>query len=88
MHVRPYVRCRARWRNRHRPLHLLLPCGRTGKRHSNDSLLAPMMCVCVLALLTGNQWFTFNDHRVELASKADVLAAKAYLLFYIVRTLA
>lgn len=38
--------------------------------------------------LTRDQWFTFNDHRVELASKADVLAAKAYLLFYIVRTLA
>lgn len=40
------------------------------------------------AWLTKHQWFTFNDHRVELASKADVLAAKAYLLFYIVRTLA
>ncbi|KAF3763696.1 hypothetical protein M406DRAFT_84461 [Cryphonectria parasitica EP155] len=36
----------------------------------------------------GDQWFTFNDHRVEMASKSDVLGAKAYLLFYIVRTLA
>ncbi|KAL1848137.1 hypothetical protein Daus18300_013698 [Diaporthe australafricana] len=42
------------------------------------------ICYCRV----GEQWFTFNDHRVELASKADVLAAKAYLLFYIVRTLA
>lgn len=38
--------------------------------------------------LTSQQWFTFNDHRVELASKSDVLGAKAYLLFYIVRNLA
>lgn len=38
-------------------------------------------------MLTWTQWFTFNDHRVELASKSDVLGAKAYLLFYIVRTL-
>ncbi|CAN8105013.1 unnamed protein product [Discula destructiva] len=35
----------------------------------------------------GEQWFTFNDHRVELASKSDVLGAKAYLLFYCVRAL-
>lgn len=33
------------------------------------------------------QWFVFNDHKVELASKSEVLNAKAYLLFYIVRYL-
>ncbi|ROW07425.1 hypothetical protein VMCG_03682 [Cytospora schulzeri] len=42
------------------------------------------ICYCRV----GDKWFTFNDHRVELASKADVLGAKPYLLFYIVRTLA
>ncbi|KAK4452067.1 ubiquitin carboxyl-terminal hydrolase [Podospora aff. communis PSN243] len=36
----------------------------------------------------GGQWFAFNDHKVELASISDVLGARAYLLFYIVRTLA
>ncbi|KAJ9165174.1 Ubiquitinyl hydrolase 1 [Coniochaeta hoffmannii] len=36
----------------------------------------------------GDQWFAFNDHRVELAKKSDVLGAKAYLLFYIVRSIA
>lgn len=35
----------------------------------------------------GDQWFAFNDHRVELATKSDVLGARAYLLFYIVRYL-
>lgn len=35
-----------------------------------------------------DQWFKFNDHKVELASKSDVLGAQAYLLFYIVRSLA
>lgn len=30
----------------------------------------------------------FNDHKVEVASKSDVLNAQAYLLFYIVRSLA
>ncbi|KAM7221523.1 ubiquitin carboxyl-terminal hydrolase [Rhypophila decipiens] len=35
----------------------------------------------------GDQWFTFNDHKVELAQKSDVLGARAYLLFYIVRSL-
>lgn len=35
----------------------------------------------------GDQWFAFNDHKVELAQKSDVLNAKAYLLFYIVRSL-
>jgi ubiquitin carboxyl-terminal hydrolase 22/27/51 len=33
------------------------------------------------------QWFAFNDHRVELAQKSDVLNAKPYLLFYVVRSL-
>ncbi|KAK8013367.1 Ubiquitin carboxyl-terminal hydrolase [Apiospora marii] len=35
----------------------------------------------------GEQWFAFNDHRVELATKSEVLSAKAYLLFYIIRSL-
>lgn len=34
----------------------------------------------------GDQWFKFNDHKVELASISDVLGAEAYLLFYIVRS--
>lgn len=33
------------------------------------------------------KWFAFNDHRVELATKSEVLNAKAYLLFYIIRSL-
>ena len=33
------------------------------------------------------QWFVFNDHKVELAQKSDVLNSKAYLLFYVVRSL-
>lgn len=33
------------------------------------------------------QWFAFNDHKVEMASKSEVLSAKAYLLFYIIRSL-
>jgi ubiquitin carboxyl-terminal hydrolase 22/27/51 len=36
----------------------------------------------------GDQWFAFNDHKVELATKSDVLGARAYLLFYIIRSLA
>ncbi|KAK0713800.1 ubiquitin carboxyl-terminal hydrolase-like protein [Lasiosphaeria miniovina] len=36
----------------------------------------------------GDQWFAFNDHKVELAAKSDVLGARAYLLFYIIRSLA
>ncbi|KAJ6439960.1 ubiquitin carboxyl-terminal hydrolase 2 [Purpureocillium lavendulum] len=36
----------------------------------------------------GDQWFKFNDHKVELASISDVLGAQAYLLFYIIRSLA
>ncbi|RCI11478.1 hypothetical protein L249_7415 [Ophiocordyceps polyrhachis-furcata BCC 54312] len=35
----------------------------------------------------GDQWFKFNDHKVELASVSDVLGAQAYLLFYIIRFL-
>jgi ubiquitin carboxyl-terminal hydrolase 22/27/51 len=35
-----------------------------------------------------DQWFVFNDHKVELATKSDVLGANAYLLFYIIRSLA
>ncbi|KAI1847705.1 hypothetical protein JX265_009134 [Neoarthrinium moseri] len=36
----------------------------------------------------GEQWFAFNDHRVELATKSEVLNSKPYLLFYIIRSLA
>ncbi|KXJ90647.1 ubiquitin carboxyl-terminal hydrolase [Microdochium bolleyi] len=35
----------------------------------------------------GEQWFSFNDHKVELAKKSDVLGSRAYLLFYIIRSL-
>ncbi|RDA89842.1 hypothetical protein CP533_0416 [Ophiocordyceps camponoti-saundersi (nom. inval.)] len=35
----------------------------------------------------GDQWFKFNDHKVEMASVSDVLGAQAYLLFYIIRFL-
>lgn len=34
------------------------------------------------------QWFKFNDHKVELATISEVLGAQAYLLFYIIRSLA
>lgn len=34
------------------------------------------------------QWFKFNDHKVELASVSEVLGSQAYLLFYIIRSLA
>lgn len=37
---------------------------------------------------THSQWFKFNDHKVELASLSEVLSAQAYLLFYIIRSLA
>ncbi|KAG0647155.1 Ubiquitin-specific-processing protease 8 [Hyphodiscus hymeniophilus] len=36
----------------------------------------------------GNQWFRFNDHNVTLASKSDVLQTEAFLLFYVIRSLA
>lgn len=35
----------------------------------------------------GDQWFKFNDHKVEMAPKSDVLSAQPYLLFYIIRSL-
>jgi ubiquitin carboxyl-terminal hydrolase 22/27/51 len=35
----------------------------------------------------GNDWFMFDDSKVILVSEADVLAAEAYLLFYMVSTL-
>lgn len=34
------------------------------------------------------KWFKFNDHKVELAKVSEVLGAQAYLLFYIIRSLA
>jgi ubiquitin carboxyl-terminal hydrolase 22/27/51 len=33
------------------------------------------------------KWFLFDDHKVTLASESQVLAAEAFLLFYIVRSL-
>jgi ubiquitin carboxyl-terminal hydrolase 22/27/51 len=36
----------------------------------------------------GDQWFKFNDHKVEMATISEVLGAQAYLLFYIIRSLA
>jgi len=36
----------------------------------------------------GNQWFKFNDHNVTLASKSQVLNEQAFLLFYVVQSLA
>lgn len=36
----------------------------------------------------GNQWFQFDDSVVTLATERQVLAAQAYLLVYIIRTLA
>ncbi|SPO05086.1 related to ubiquitin-specific protease 22 [Cephalotrichum gorgonifer] len=35
----------------------------------------------------GEQWFKFNDHKVMLATKSEVLSSQAYLLFYCVRYL-
>ncbi|EKD14206.1 uncharacterized protein L3040_003654 [Drepanopeziza brunnea f. sp. 'multigermtubi'] len=36
----------------------------------------------------GNQWFKFNDHNVTMASKSDVLNAEAFILFYVIQSLA
>jgi len=36
----------------------------------------------------GSQWFKFNDHNVTLASKSQVLNEQAFLLFYVVQSLA
>ncbi|PVH76016.1 ubiquitin carboxyl-terminal hydrolase-like protein [Cadophora sp. DSE1049] len=36
----------------------------------------------------GNQWFKFNDHNVTLASKSDVLNSEAFILFYVIQSLA
>lgn len=43
---------------------------------------------CILANQYHLQWFKFNDHKVELASVSEVLGSQAYLLFYIIRSLA
>ena len=37
--------------------------------------------------IVGDQWFSFNDHKVEPAKTSDVLSARAYLLFYVIRSL-
>ncbi|RFU24222.1 hypothetical protein B7463_g12119, partial [Scytalidium lignicola] len=36
----------------------------------------------------GSQWFKFNDHNVTLASKSQVLNEQAFLLFYVIQSLA
>lgn len=36
----------------------------------------------------GNQWFRFNDHKVTLSSKSQVLNEQAFLLFYVIQSLA
>ncbi|RKF73022.1 putative ubiquitin carboxyl-terminal hydrolase 8 [Golovinomyces cichoracearum] len=36
----------------------------------------------------GKQWFKFNDHKVTLATKSEVLSAEAYILFYVIQSLA
>ncbi|KAL1898657.1 hypothetical protein Cpir12675_001861 [Ceratocystis pirilliformis] len=33
----------------------------------------------------GDQWFKFNDHKVQMATLSEVLSSQAYLLFYIVK---
>jgi ubiquitin carboxyl-terminal hydrolase 22/27/51 len=35
----------------------------------------------------GNDWFAFDDSKVVLVNEAEVLAAEAYLLFYMVSSL-
>ncbi|KAE8450049.1 hypothetical protein EG329_007188 [Mollisiaceae sp. DMI_Dod_QoI] len=35
-----------------------------------------------------NQWFQFDDHKVYVASTSEVLAAEAYILFYVIQSLA
>ena len=35
----------------------------------------------------GDQWLKFDDNKVMLADTKEVLAAEAYLLFYVVRNL-
>jgi ubiquitin carboxyl-terminal hydrolase 22/27/51 len=51
--------------------------------------LASCIPCCILCQLTiSYQWFKFNDHKVEVAKVSDVLGAQAYLLFYIIRSLA
>jgi ubiquitin carboxyl-terminal hydrolase 22/27/51 len=38
--------------------------------------------------LTVFQWFKFNDHKVTTATKSQVLAEEAFLLFYVIQSLA
>ena len=35
-----------------------------------------------------SKWFKFNDHSVTLASKSQVLNEEAFLLFYVIQSLA
>jgi ubiquitin carboxyl-terminal hydrolase 22/27/51 len=39
-------------------------------------------------MLTILQWFKFNDHKVTVASKSQVLNEEAFLLFYVIQSLA
>jgi hypothetical protein len=41
----------------------------------------------ILTLLVNYKWFQFDDSMVTLATEKQVLAAQAYLLVYIIRTL-
>ena len=38
--------------------------------------------------LNGEQWFKYDDQKVTIASEREVMAADAYLLFFVVRQLA
>lgn len=43
--------------------------------------------LALLHLYERIKWFRFDDSMVTLATEKDVLSAKAYLLFYIIRSL-
>ncbi|KKA27211.1 hypothetical protein TD95_002101 [Thielaviopsis punctulata] len=49
--------------------------------HSGDLETGHYLVYCRV----GDQWFKFNDHKVEMASLSEVLSSQAYLLFYIVK---
>lgn len=40
------------------------------------------------SITNSEQWFKFDDHKVTMASESHVLGAEAFLLFYIIRSLA
>lgn len=53
-----------------------------------DQVSTPMSTTASMLTDSSSQWFKFNDHKVELATMSEVLGAQAYLLFYIIRSLA